>query len=193
VKRASRARPRLIAVDGVEASAVLAAAKAALAASTPGAPAARGGISHWDASGIFQDLAVADDAAGVPSARTLLLLYAADLAFRLRWQIRPALAEGRTVVAAPYIATAKSFGRAAGLNAAWLTNLFRFAPAAAEQHIVHDREAHAAGAKNGFVGFACHRTPGGTDGKTGRRLLEETAAGLRRGAKKRTPSRGVHR
>ena len=51
---------------------------------------------------------------GAPSARTLLLLYAADLAFRLRWQIRPALAEGRTVVAAPYVDTAVAFGRAAG-------------------------------------------------------------------------------
>src|SRR5215207_8135318 len=120
VKRASRAKPRLIAVDGIEASAVLATAKAALAAATPDAPGARGGISCWDASGIFQDLAVA------------------DVVFRLRWQIRPALAEGRTVVAAPYVATAKAFGRAAGLEAGWLTNLFRFAPAAAEQHIVRE-------------------------------------------------------
>jgi hypothetical protein len=163
---------------------VLTAAKAALAASTPGAPGARGGISRWDASGIFQDLAVADAEAGVPSARTLLLLYAADLAFRLRWQIRPALAEGRTVVAAPYVATAKAFGRAAGIDAGWLTNLFRFAPAAAEQHLVDNRDAHALGAKNGFVGFACERTTGGADSKTGRRMIEATAAGLR-GAKKR--------
>ena len=66
---------------------------------------------------MFQELAVADEAAGAPSARTLLLLYAADLAFRLRWQIRPALAEGRTVVAAPYVDTAMAFGRAAGLEA----------------------------------------------------------------------------
>ena len=29
-----------------------------------------------------------------PSSRTLLLLYAADLAFRLRWEIGPALDEG---------------------------------------------------------------------------------------------------
>ena len=191
MKRASRARPRLIAVDGVEASAVLAAAKTALAAATPGAPAARGGISRWDASGIFQDLAVAGDAAGVPSARTLLLLYAADLAFRLRWQIRPALAEGRTVVAAPYVATAKAFGRAAGLEAGWLTNLFRFAPAAAEQHIVHDRVVHATGAKNGFVGFACERTAGGTDGRTGRRMVEDTAAALL--AARARHSRGARR
>jgi hypothetical protein len=185
VRRANAAKPRLIAVDGVEASAVLAAAKAALAASTPGAPGARGGISRWDASGIFQDLAVADDEAGVPSARTLLLLYAADLAFRLRWQIRPALAEGRTVVVAPYIDTAVAFGRAAGLQAGWLTNLFSFAPRAAERHFVHVREAHATGAK-GFAAFACDRASGGADGRTGRRMLEETAARLRQMAKTRS-------
>jgi len=182
VRRATTLKPRLIAVDGVEASAVLAAAKAALAASTPGAPGARGGISRWDASGIFQDLAVADDEAGVPSARTLLLLYAADLAFRLRWQIRPALAEGRTVVVAPYVDTAIAFGRAAGLQAGWLTNLFSFAPRAGERHFVHHREAHATGAK-GFVAFACDRTSGGADSPTCRRMLDETAARLRRAAK----------
>ena len=185
MRRAHAAKPRLIAVDGVEASAVLAAAKAALAASTPGAPGARGGISRWDASGIFQDLAVADDEAGVPSARTLLLLYAADLAFRLRWQIRPALAEGRTVVVAPYVDTAVAFGRAAGLQAAWLTNLFSFAPRAAERHFVHVREAHATGAKGGFAAFACDRTGGGADSRNSRRLLEETAARLRRADKGR--------
>ena len=124
----------------------------------------------------------------MPSARTLLLLYAADLAFRLRWQIRPALAEGRTVVAAPYVDTAMAFGRAAGLQAGWLTNLFSFAPRAAERHFVHvhPREAHATGAKGGFVGFACDRASGGADGRTGRRMLEETAARLRR-ADKGTP------
>jgi hypothetical protein len=78
--------PALIAVDGVDPTAILAEARIALGQSR------RGGISKWDASGVFDDLAVADEAAGAPSARTLLLLYAADLAFRLRWQIRPALA-----------------------------------------------------------------------------------------------------
>src|SRR5207244_10549402 len=117
-------------------AAVLAAAGAAVASRS------RTGISRWDASGVFQDLAVADAAAGAPSARTLLLLYAADLAFRLRWQIRPALAEGRTVVAAPYIDTATAFGRAAGLKAGWLTDLFRFAPPPTERRIVLPRRAH---------------------------------------------------
>jgi hypothetical protein len=94
--------------------------------------ARRGGMSTWDASGLFQDLAVAGGEAGAPSVRTLLLLYAADLAFRLRWEIRPALAEGRVVVAAPYVDTAIALGRAAGLRSGWLTNLFGFAPRPAE-------------------------------------------------------------
>ena len=48
---------------------------------------------------------------GFKDPRTLLLLYAADLAFRLRWEIRPALAEGHTVIAAPYLDTAFAFSR----------------------------------------------------------------------------------
>src|SRR5262245_27172173 len=129
MKRA--AKPRLIAVDGIDTGAVLATARQALGSR------ARGGISHWDASGVFQDLAVADDAAGAPSPRTLLLLYAADLAFRLRWEIKPSLAEGNTVVAAPYVNTAVAFGRASGIPAGWLENLFRFAPRATEHCFVH--------------------------------------------------------
>src|SRR5258707_15731877 len=124
-------KPRLIAVDGIQGAAVIAEARAALG----GLP--RGGISRWDASGVFQELAVADDTAGTASARPLLLLYAADLAFRLRWQIRPALADGRTVIAAPYVETATAFGRAAGLPAGWIANLFRFAPRPGERRFVH--------------------------------------------------------
>ena len=40
---------------------------------------------------------------GYAPPQTLVLLYASDLLFRLRWEIRPALAEGRTVVVAPYV------------------------------------------------------------------------------------------
>lgn len=179
MSRAKIAKPVLISVDGVDAGAVLAAARAAL-----GSPS-RGGISRWDASGVFQDLAVADEAAGAPSARTLLLLYAADLAFRLRWQIRPALAEGRTVVAAPYVDTAVAFGRAAGLKAGWLTNLFRFAPKASDRRFVLPAEARATAARDGFVGFSCDRMRGATSRATRRRLSAETAAHLRRAAKRK--------
>ena len=89
----------LISIDGVNGGAVAEAARDALS-QVGGGP---GGISVWDASGVFGDLAAGGDEAGAPSARTLLLLYASDLMFRLRWEIEPALAEGKTVVAAPYV------------------------------------------------------------------------------------------
>jgi dTMP kinase len=114
----------LIAVDGVNGTRVRATADRELKKI---GRKQRAGVSVWDASGVFGDLMVAGHEAGKPSARTLLLLYAADLAFRLRWEIRPALAEGRAVAAAPYVATAVAFGRAAGLPAGWLKNLFAFA------------------------------------------------------------------
>lgn len=58
-------------------------------------------ISRWDASGLFGELAQTDQP-GTASARTLSLLYAADLAFRLRWEIASALESGAVVIAAPY-------------------------------------------------------------------------------------------
>lgn len=168
-----RSKAKLVSIDGVDASAVIAAARRAIV--RPG----RGGISHWDASGIFQDLGVADAAAGAPSARTLLLLYAADLAFRLRWEIRPALAAGRTVVAAPYVATAVAFGRAAGVPAGWLANLFRFAPLPGERHFV--TAVHGAAARDGFVGLACELMSS-ANAHSRRRLVNAAAAHLREAA-----------
>jgi hypothetical protein len=166
----------LIAVDGVDAPAVLAQARDSLASVT------RGGISRWDASGVFQDLGVAEAAAGAPSARTLLLLYAADLAFRLRWQIRPALADGRTVIAAPYVDTATAFGRAAGLPAGWIANLFRFAPRPGERRFVRPRGRGPQPAiTDGFVGFSCARMAGtSADARVRRRLIARTNTYLRK-------------
>jgi hypothetical protein len=159
-------KPRLIAVDGVDARVVVAAARTAL-----GSPA-QGGISHWDASGVFQELAVADGVDGSPSPRTLLLLYAADLAFRLRWEIRPALAEGYTVVAAPYIKTAIAFGRASGIPAGWLENLFRFAPNAHEQQFVETPPQRLKPGVDGFIGFVCERLSGRPAGRTPRQIID---------------------
>lgn len=173
-KTAIAAKPALIAVDGVNAVAVLAEARVALGSRS------RGGISRWDASGVFQELAVGEAEAGRPSARTLLLLYAADLAFRLRWEIRPALAEGRTVVAAPYVDTAIAFGRAAGLKAGWLKNLFRFAPRARDRRFVGPRDARAMAVTDGFVAFSCDRITAGRAGRTRRQIIGATAAHLRR-------------
>ena len=175
MKRSSK--PRLIAVDGADAGAVLAVARRALGSSS------RGGISHWDASGVFQDLAVADDAAGAPSPRTLLLLYAADLAFRLRWEIKPAMAEGNTVVAAPYVETAVAFGRASGIPAGWLENLFKFAPRATEHRFVHRASTHGK-STDGFVGFGCARMRGKPGGRTPKQIQVGAAAELRRIARR---------
>jgi hypothetical protein len=88
------------------------------------------GVSHWDASGTFYELGLAGRKAVALSPRTLLLLYASDLAFRLRWEIRPAMATGRSVIVAPYVETAMAFGEAAGLPRKWIAELFRFAPRA---------------------------------------------------------------
>ena len=176
-------KPELIAVDGVDAVTVLADARAAL-----GSPS-RGGISKWDASGVFQELAVAEDAAGAPSARTLLLLYAADLAFRLRWQIRPALAEGHTVVAAPYVDTAMAFGRAAGLQRDWLVNLFRFAPRPRRRRFAHPAGRRSAVVKDGFIGFSCERMATGRTARQRRQMIDATAAQLRRSERGAAPRR----
>jgi len=168
----------LIAVDGIDAGALVKAARAALESRS------RGGISKWDASGVFQELAVAESSAGAPSPRTLLLLYAADLAFRLRWQIRPALLDGRPVVAAPYVDTAVAFGRAAGLSSVWLTNLFRFAPRAAERRVVHIARGGEHDVTGGFIGFSCDRMvgAGGNDRLRGR-LIKGTATQLRKASR----------
>jgi Thymidylate kinase len=95
-------------------------------------------VSRWDASGLFGDIVSAPRAQRDLSPRTLLLLYAADLAFRLRWQIRPALDEGHVVVAVPYVLTATTFGMAAGLPLEWLETLFGFAPAPARTVILRE-------------------------------------------------------
>jgi hypothetical protein len=148
----------------------------------------------WDASGVFEELAVAGDEAGTPSARTLLLLYAADLAFRLRWEVRPALADGRTVVAAPYVDTAIAFGLAAGISRDWLKDLFLFAPKPSEARRVDPRGHSAMG--DGFVEFASARCTAAQRARrrTRQRLIARTRVLLRarpRRAARRRPSRGA--
>ena len=119
-------RGRLIAVEGTYGVGLAAAAKRL-------APVLRdaeggGGVSLWDSSGIFTELAAAEPDVAGPSAGTLTLLYAADLAFRLRWQILPALEAGQSVAAVPYVQSAIALGIGAGLPKRWLAELFRFAP-----------------------------------------------------------------
>jgi hypothetical protein len=166
---------RLIAIDGVNANALKDAAKhLAVANRRHGA-----GISLWDASGIFDELTVAEPEAGTPSPRTLLLLYAADLAFRLRWEIGPALDEGRLVIAAPYVSTAIALGQAAGLDPTWLADLFHFAPPAAEHHVVDPAPAKQIADRSGFVEFCWQRLEKRLGGLTRLQLMDRTRRHLR--------------
>lgn len=119
---------RLIAIDGSRGKDTIAAAKSLAAALK--AAGVECAISRWDASGLFGDLAATARDDRRISPRTLLLIYAADLAFRLRWEIRPLLESGGVVLAAPYIETAVAFGASRGLSEEWIRELLRFAPAA---------------------------------------------------------------
>lgn len=116
---------RLIAVDGSRGKDVAAAAGELVAALKRDRIECV--VSRWDASGLFTDMAAGGVDRNV-SIRTLSLVYAADLAFRLRWEIRPALEAGAVVVAAPYIDTAVALGTTCGLDEEWLRLLMRFAP-----------------------------------------------------------------
>lgn len=141
----------LIAVDGGDGPNVVAAAKSLARALRA---AGEGGISLWDSSGIFTELAAAEPGVPAPSARTLTLLYAADLAFRLHWQIGPLLESGYTVVAAPYVDSAKALGLAAGLPRRWLDELFRFAPRPDIAYVVHERAARLnRGQRGSYAGW----------------------------------------
>jgi hypothetical protein len=114
----------------------------------------RAGVSSWDASGVFFEVGLGKRKHRAASPRTLLLLYAADLAFRLRWEIRPAIADGQTVIAAPYLDTALAFGDACGLSREWLTSLFAFAPAADAHYVTRERSKAGGWKANGAEGFA---------------------------------------
>jgi hypothetical protein len=158
----------IVAIEGVNGAAVASLARQRIA-KVP--RARRGGVSRWDASGVFGDLIVGDAEAGRPSARTLLLLYAADLAFRLRWEIRPMLEEGRVVVAAPYVLTATAFGRAAGLPESWVTDLFAFAPPAGETHAVMKAGTLSSLVHAGFVEFGVDQIAPSLNGTTPKQFL----------------------
>jgi hypothetical protein len=118
---------------------------------------AEGGFSTWDASNIFYELQKFEQE-NLPSARTLLLLYAADLRFRLRWEILPALEEGQLVVAIPYVETGIAFGLANGLPEKWIHEVFRFAPAPAESFWLNGSPAQGA-SSDGFLEFCIDVLP----------------------------------
>ena len=123
---AAPARGKLIALEGTGGRSMAVAARRLERSFRTSQAAA--GVSPWDASAIFLQIAEGGRGMDAPPPRTLILLYAADLAFRLRWQIGPVLEEGTHVIAAPYLETVVAFGRAAGLSQAWLRRVFAFAP-----------------------------------------------------------------
>ena len=154
----------------------------------------KAGVSWWDASGVFFDVGLGKRKHRAASPRTLLLLYAADLAFRLRWEIRPALAEGQTVIAAPYLDTALAFGDACGLSHEWLTSLFVFAPAPDAHYLTRERGKAGGWRANGKAGFAefssavvAEGTPSFVPAEARRRMVAFLeAAARRRGRRKIT-------
>lgn len=117
---------RLIAIDGSRGKDTNASADVVV--DTLRAAGIECAVSRFDASGLFGELAAGRGDRNL-SMRTLALVYAADLAFRLRWEIRPVLESGGIVIAAPYVETAIGFGVTNGLREDWLRELFRFAPA----------------------------------------------------------------
>lgn len=116
--------------------------------------------SLWDASNTFYELRMVKARNLTPTPRVLMLLYASDLLFRLRWEIEPTLKEGRTVVAAPYVESARAFGVAAGLPKEWIGELFRFAPKPAASFRLKEKKKSKEKKKDGdgepgFVEFFC--------------------------------------
>jgi hypothetical protein len=152
VARKAEARPQLVALDGTRGADLRKSVRAVRQRLASGR--AKAGVSWWDASGVFFEVGLGKRKHRTASPRTLLLLYAADLAFRLRWEIRPALAAGQTVVAAPYLDTAVAFGRACGLSRDWLTSLFAFAPAPDASYFIQERRKSTGWKPNARDGFA---------------------------------------
>jgi thymidylate kinase len=143
---------QLVSVDGIRGHEVTASAKRLLQ-KTPDSTQG-GGISTWDASSIFYELhGIREQVPETLSPQTLLLLYAADLRFRLRWQIEPALLDGQTVVAAPYVETGVAFGLAMGLPERWVVEVFRFAPKASASFWINGSSPATGTSTAGFLEF----------------------------------------
>lgn len=147
----SPAPGRLLALEATHSADLRSAARYLLQISR--ADRGKGGCSYWDASSTFHEVSTHAKESDPPSAKTLLILYAADLAFRLRWEIEPALADGYTVVAAPYTRTAILAGKAAGLSSKWLADLFEFAPAPQDSFWLESNRAALAAKPRPMSGF----------------------------------------
>jgi len=122
----TEARPQLIALDGTRHADLRKAARdlrERLASHK-----IKSGVSWWDASGVFFEVGLGKKKHRAASPRTLCCSTRPTWAFRLRWEIRPALASGQTVIAAPYLDTALAFGEACRLPRDWMASLFASRP-----------------------------------------------------------------
>ena len=124
------------------------------------------------------------------SPRTLSLVYAADLAFRLRWEIRTAIDTGGVVIAAPYVDTAVAFGSACGLPESWLRELLRFAPAPDVRGIVCERKTEQGWKARLDRGYGEYGAALFEDGD-GRFQVEADPPRHDRGARRRSRPQGV--
>ena len=147
----ARGSGQLVSIDAIRGPDLASSAKRLLQASDKGKA---GGVSTWDASSIFFELdGIRSEIQEPLSSQTLLLLYAADLRFRLRWQIEPALVAGQTIIAAPYVETGVAFGLATGLPERWVTEVFRFAPDAEAAFWLEGTPATSGSPTIGFLEF----------------------------------------
>lgn len=170
---------RLVAIDGSRGKDVAAAAEA-LAARLRDREVPCG-VSRWDASGLFTDLAAAEPGQGLVAPRVLALVYAADLAFRLRWEIRPALAAGAVVIAAPYVETAVAVGMANGLDERWLRDVLRFAIAPGERALARERKTGRGWKRKpsrGYAEFCAALLQAAPDGLTRQKARQAAVAWL---------------
>jgi hypothetical protein len=172
----------IVAVEGVVGGSLVAVARELAS----GMRIAAADVSLWDASGIFGEVAVSEEKAGRPSARTLLLLFASDLAFRLRREMLPALQAKRAIVLAPYVDTAIAFGCASGLDRGWMTAVFAFAPPATRREYVSTL-APIASDRRGFVELACEQLTGNRKRAAG--MVKDADRHLRALLGKRSPAR----
>ena len=173
------AKGRLIALEGASGAELTRSAKRFSRHFCGGKAAA--GVSRWDASNIFYELRRGDPSIPRPSPQTLLLLYASDLVFRLRWEIRPALEEGQCVIAAPYVESAIAFGKASGLPRRWLVDLFQFAPKPEACYVVKGNKEASGGVgrpSEGYLEFCCATLSAGSPGWTSAELRSKFIAYL---------------
>ena len=163
---------RLIALEGIPQKALATHGRQLLKRLSK--PADAGGVSVWDASGLFHQLDQGGYDEGTPSPKTLLLLFAADLEFRLRWEILPGLKAGKNVVAAPYVNTAMAFATACGVSKAWAEELFSFAPKADANYRLNEN-VKAGKDASGFGSFANQVLIGASDHWRKQELLKRVA------------------